>query len=71
MTPFNPEYEVKSTGQVTALFKLHATTTNIVHLVEWLKVNKWRGALVLNYPGNGGVGEIRFAETPKALREEK
>jgi len=68
---FKPEYEVKATGHIIARFKLPATPENAARLLEWLKENKWRGAFIANFPGNGGIADMQFAETPKALREEK
>jgi len=68
---FNPPYEVKSMGHITATFNLKATPENVRQLSEWLKQKGWRGSLILNFPGNGGIGQIQFAETPKVLREEK
>jgi hypothetical protein len=67
---FIPEYEVKATGHVVAKFKLPATPENIAQLAEWLKREKWRGALIANFPGNGGIADMQFAETPKVLRED-
>lgn len=68
---FDPQFDVKKTGQITATFKLSATPENVAGLVQWIKSRGWRGALILNFAGNGGVNNPVFAETPKALREEK
>lgn len=68
---FDPQFDVKKTGQITATFKVSATEENVANLVKWIKSKGWRGSLILNFPGNGGVGQPTFAETPKALREEK
>lgn len=67
MSNFEPEFEIKSMGHVTAEFKGPKTSENIAQLFEWFKREKWRGCWQINFPGNGGVNSIVFAETPKRL----
>ena len=68
---FDPQFDVKKTGQITATFKQSATPENVSDLIKWIKSKGWRGALIINFIGNGGCSQPVFAETPKALREEK
>lgn len=57
-------------GHVTARFKGPKTSETVAQLFDWLKANRWRGCLQINFPGNSGVQDIVFAETPKRLVEE-
>lgn len=70
MTPeFEPKFEVKATGHVFAEFVGPKNAESMGNLFDWLKRNKWAGALQINFTGQGGVNSVVFAEKPKRLRE--
>jgi hypothetical protein len=70
MTPdFKPQFTVKATGHVVAEFTCERTSSNIGLIFEWIKREQWKGCLQINFAGNGGVCSIRFAESPKPLRD--
>ncbi len=70
MTPsFKPEFTIKATGHVVAEFTCDRTSANIAHIFDWIRREKWKGCLQINFPGNGGVNNVVFAESPKPLRE--
>ena len=66
---FDPKFEIRMQGQVTAEFTGKKTTENIAAVVDWIKAEKWRGCLEINVPGNGGVNTVIFREAPKRLEE--
>lgn len=70
MSEFTPKYDVKATGHVTATFQGAATPAHIANVVEWIKQQKWRGVLQIHCVGNGGISNVIFAESPKALKED-
>lgn len=67
---FKPEFDIKSMGHITAEYKGAKTPENMARLYEWIRKEKWRGCLQINFVGNGGVNSIVFAETPKRLLDE-
>lgn len=44
--------------------------TTLSRLLDLFRREKWRGQLQINYPGNGGVQSVIFAEKPSAVKAE-
>jgi hypothetical protein len=66
---FDPKLEIKKTGNVTAEFKGAKTPENLAEFYVWIKEQKWKGCLELNFVGNGGVNGWIFREAPIKLAE--
>lgn len=59
---YDPDFIVSMKGQAISTF---SSDENIHNLVHWLKENKWRGQLSINFPGNGGISAPTFTETKR------
>lgn len=66
---FEPQYKVTKMGHITAEFRGIRTAEDFAALYEWLRSQKWKGALETNFVGNGGVNSVIFREAPSRLVE--
>jgi hypothetical protein len=64
MMPFEPKFTVTKAKHISAEFKNIRTPEDFAALYQWLKAQKWRGALETNFAGNGGVNSVIFREHP-------
>ena len=64
---YRPDFELKLSATATSSF---SPKEDIASLVSFLKSDKWRGRLTLDFAGNGGVTAIRFEEIRRATRED-
>lgn len=56
---FDPQFTVKMEGRAISEF---STREDLTTLAGWLKHNKWRGELKLQFAGNGGITSVVFEE---------
>ena len=73
MTPFDSkQFEIKREDQAIARWTGPKDDETLAQLLELFRREKWRGQLVVNYSGNGGVSDIVFTERKlRRLIEEK
>ena len=65
---FNPEFDIKLRGHAIARYR--GPKDDVGKLHEFFRHEKWRGQMIVNYPGNGGVNDIIFDEI-RNMSEEK
>ncbi len=65
---FDPEFDIKLQGH--AIAKYLGPKDDVGKLHEFFRHEKWRGRLIVDYPGNGGVNDITFDEM-RRMSEEK
>jgi hypothetical protein len=76
MEKFDPEFHLTLQGHAIAKYlgprspKDAEYDNHIERLHEFFRAKKWKGQLVINYPGNGGVNDIVFTEV-RRMTEEK
>jgi hypothetical protein len=63
---FKPEFDVKTQGHAIAKYLGPKDDASLAQLLAFFRKEKWRGQLVLNYPGNGGMNDIVFTEVRRA-----
>lgn len=63
----NPNFEYRLEGRALSKF---SPKEDIATLVEFFRREGWRGKLIVDLPGNGGVSSIQFEEIKKMEREE-
>ena len=68
---FKPEFDVRLQGHAVAKYLGPKDAISIAKLYEFFRREKWRGQLIMNFPGNGGVnGDIIFTEVRRMSESE-
>jgi len=67
---FKPEFDVKLQGHAVAKYLGPKDAISIAKLFEYLRTDRWRGQLVINFPGNSGVNDIIFTEVRRMSESE-
>jgi hypothetical protein len=63
MSPFDSkQFEVKREDQAIAKWVGAKDDATLAKLLTLFRSEGWRGQLVINYPGNGGVNDVIFTE---------
>lgn len=65
----DPQFEVKLQGHAIARYLGEKDDASLSALLRFFRREKWRGQLVINWPGNGGVNDIVFTEVRRATAE--
>lgn len=68
MPPFNSkQFEIKREDQAIAKWTGPKDDETLAQLLALFRRERWRGQLVINYPGNGGINDVVFTErkTPR------
>ena len=68
---FDPKFDVKMDAQATAKYLGPKDDNSLSDLISFFRKERWRGALVINWPGNGGVNDVVFTERKPAQMIEK
>lgn len=69
MSKFIPEYTLKMEGRALATFSGPKTAEHLSRIFEFVRLEKWRGQLRVDFGGNGGVSNITFDEVRRITRE--
>jgi hypothetical protein len=69
MADFKPEFDVKMEGHAIAKYLGPKDDNSLAKLLAFHRSEKWRGQLVINYPGNGGINDVVFTEKKRATIE--
>lgn len=62
----NPNFDYRLEGRAISKF---SPKENIPTLVEFFLREGWRGKLIIDIPGNGGINGIQFEEVRKMTEE--
>lgn len=68
MSTSTPSFELRMEGRAISQF---SPREDIAALVSFLKTDKWRGRLTLDFAGNGGITAVRFEEIRRMSREDE
>ena len=63
---FDPKFDVKMEAQAIARYVGPKDDSSLGKLVAYFRREKWRGALVINFPGNTGINDVVFTERKPA-----
>lgn len=70
--PFDPKFDVKMEAHAVARYVGPKDDASLAQLLAFFRSERWRGALVINYPGNSGVQDVTFTERkPAQIVEEQ
>lgn len=61
-----PEFEIKLEARAVSKF---SPKGDVKVLVDFLRAQKWKGRLSLDFPGNGGIQTVMFEETRKMVED--
>lgn len=66
MSEYVPLFDVKLQGHAIATYKGPTDAASMGKLWDYLRKQGWRGQLVCNFPGNGGIQNVIFTEVRRA-----
>lgn len=61
-----PKFDVRLEGRAISKF---SPKEDIAAIIEGLRSEKWRGRLIVDMVGNGGINSILFEEVREMVRE--
>lgn len=65
MSDFTPQFETKA--HAIARFLGPRDQGTVVNLLQFVIHEKWRGQLVINFTGNGGIQDVVFSEVKRTI----